>query len=65
MDFSQDKAVALQTAQSLGEHFLRDSADFSLQRRVTLRSIGEDLNDERGPFIGNSIQHDTRRTLGL
>ena len=51
------QAVALQTAQCLGQHFLRNSADLALQRCVTHRASGQNLNDERGPFIGDPIEH--------
>ena len=63
MHFAQDEAISLQTAKRLGEHFLRDAADRSAQFRVTLGSIRQDLNDERGPFVRDAIEDDTRRTL--
>ena len=65
MNFAQDQAVALKAAERLREHLLRNPADFPLQRRVALSSVGQDLDDERGPFIRDPVQDDARRTLGL
>jgi hypothetical protein len=45
MHFALDEAVPLETAQSLGEHFLRDAADLALERGVSPRPAGEDMND--------------------
>ena len=57
MDFAQDEAVALQAAERLREHLLRDSADCSPQLSVALGSIRQDLDNERCPLIGDPIQH--------
>jgi len=63
MNLAQDEAVSLQTAQRLGEHFLRNASNFLLQRCVSASPMGEDLNNKRRPFIRDSIQHDARRAL--
>lgn len=65
MDLAQDQAVALQAAEGLREHLLRNSADLPKQPTVALRSVGQDVNDEGRPFIRDPIQHDPRRTLGF
>ncbi len=57
MHFALHEAVALEAAQSLREHFLRNSADRALQFGITHRSARQDLNNERGPFVGNPVQH--------
>ena len=63
VDFADDQPIAFQTAERLGEHLLRDAADGSAQFSVALRSVRQDLDDERGPFVGYSIEDDARRTL--
>ena len=62
---AENQAVSLQTAQCLREHFLGNATDFPLQARVSLSAIGQDLNDERSPFVRDSVQHDARRALGF
>ena len=57
MHFALNEAVALETAQSLCEHFLRDAANRALQLGVTHRSPRQDLNDECRPFVGNPVEH--------
>jgi hypothetical protein len=57
MNGALHQTVALETPQGLGKHFLRNAADFSLQRRVTHRAAGENLDDESSPFIRDSIEH--------
>lgn len=51
------QAVALQAAQGLGEHFLRNPADLALKRGVTHRAAGKNLDDERSPFVRDTIEH--------
>ena len=63
MDFTHDQAIAFQTAKGLGEHFLRDAADGPAQFSVALRSVRQNLDDERGPFVGDSIKDNARRAL--
>ena len=65
MDFAQHQAIALEATKRLREHFLRNAADFPLQRGIALCPVGQDLDDERSPFIRDSVQHDARRTLRL
>ena len=52
-----DQAVALEAAQGLGEHFLRNPADLALKGGVTHRAAGKNLDDERSPFVSNAIEH--------
>ena len=51
------QAVALEAAQGLGEHFLRNAADLALKHGVTHRAAGKNLNDERSPFVSNAVEH--------
>ncbi len=59
MHFTLDQTIALQAAQSLGQHFLRDAADGALELGITPRPARQDLNDERGPFIRDPIEHES------
>ena len=63
MHFAHDQAVAFEAAERLREHFLRDAADGPAQFRVALGSVRQDLDDERGPFVGDPIEDDAGRTL--
>lgn len=63
MNGALHQTVALEAPQGLGKHFLRNASDFPLQRRVTHRPAREDLDDESGPFIRDSIQHQSGRAL--
>ncbi len=65
MNGALHEAVAFETAQGLRQHFLRNPADLALERGVTHRAASEDLNNERGPFIGNAIEHKPRWTLRI
>ena len=57
MHFAFHEAVALEAAQSLGEHLLRNPANRALEFGITHRSARQDLNNERRPFIGNALEH--------
>ena len=57
MDFALHQPVALEAAQSLREHLLRNPADRALQFGITHRSARKDLNNERSPFVGNPVEH--------
>ena len=65
MNGTLHQAVALEAAQSLRQHFLRNPSDLSLQRSVTHRSARQNLNNESGPFVSNSVQHKSGRTLRI
>ena len=65
MYFALDQTVALEAAQSLGEHFLRNAADLALKRSITLGAVSQHLDDERGPFICDAIEHEPRRALRI
>lgn len=56
MHFALHQAIALQAAQSLREHFLRDAADGALKLCITHRPARQDLNDQRRPFIRDPIE---------
>ena len=57
MNGALHQSVALQTAQGLRQHLLRDAADLALQRGVTHGAASEDLNDERRPFVRNAVEN--------
>jgi len=63
MNGALHQTVALEAPQGLGKHFLRNASDLSLQRRVAHRPARENLDDESGPFIRDSIQHEPGGTL--
>ena len=56
MHFALHEAIALEAAQSLGEHLLRNPADRALEFGITHRSARQDLNNERRPLIGNPLE---------
>ena len=55
--FALYQAIALETAQCLRQHLLRDAPDGAMQLGITHRSARQDLNDERRPFVGNPVEH--------
>jgi hypothetical protein len=57
MHCALDEAVALEAAQSLGEHFLRDPSDLALKGSIAHRAAGKNLDGKRGPFISNAVEH--------
>jgi hypothetical protein len=57
--------IALEAAQGLGEHFLRNPADLALKRGVTHRAAGKNLDDERSPFVSNTVEHQPGRTARI
>src|SRR5262245_19252812 len=59
------KSIAFEAAQSLGQHFLRNPTDFALERSVTPRAAGKNLNGERCPFISNAIKHQSGRAARI
>ena len=63
MDFALHEAVTFETAQRLGQHFLRDAADGALQFGIPHRTERQDLDNEGRPFIGDSIEHEPGWTL--
>ena len=65
VDLAHDQAVALETAERLREHLLRDAANGSAQFRIAPGSVRQDLDDERGPFVRDAIEDHSRRALRL
>jgi len=63
MNGALHQTVALEAPQGLGKHFLRNASNFSLQRRVTHRPARENLDDESGPFIRDSVEYEPGGTL--
>jgi hypothetical protein len=58
MNGALHQTVALEAPQGLGKHFLRNASDFPLQRRVTHRPPRENLDNESGPFIRDSVEYE-------
>ena len=50
--------IALEAAQGLGEHFLRNPADLALKSGVTHCAAGKNLDDKRSPFVSNAVEHE-------
>ena len=57
MHHTLHQAVALEAAQGLGEHFLRNPADLALKSGITHGPTCKNLNDERSPFVSNAIEY--------
>jgi len=55
MNFPEDQAISLQTAERLREHLLRDPANLPEQTAVALRSVRQNVDDECSPFICDPI----------
>src|SRR5256885_8038199 len=62
MNSALHKAVALQAAERLGEHFLRNPSDLTLKRGIAHRAGSKNLNDKRRPFVSNAVKHQPRGT---
>ena len=65
MNFARDQPVSFQAAQSLGEHLLRYSSDLSLEHGIAARPGGEDVNNQRGPFIRDPAEDHARETMRI
>ena len=63
MHLARDKPVALQTAQSLGKHLLRNPANLALELGVAACPGGEDVNDQRRPLIRDAAEHHPREAM--
>ena len=63
MHFARDETVAFETSQCLGQHLLRNAADLALERGITPRPGGEDMNDQRRPLVGDPAEDDTGKTM--
>ncbi len=58
-----DQSVALQVAQSLGEHALGDVADGSVKLAEALRSRRERHDHEYAPFVADAVEHVAHRAM--
>jgi len=65
VDGALHQSVALEAAQGLGEHFLRNPADHALKRGVTHGATGKNLDDERSPFVSYAVEHQPGGTAGI
>ena len=63
MNGALHQTVALEAAQRLGQHFLRNTPDLALERSITHRSARQNLDNESCPFVSNSIEDEPGRTL--
>jgi hypothetical protein len=53
IDLAGDKAILLESAEGLGEHFLGDAGDFALKLVVAQGAIRQAAEDEGGPFAAD------------
>ena len=65
MHCALDQTVALETPQRLGEHLLGNPADLALKRSVTHGAAGKNLDDEGGPFVSYTVEHQSRGTARI
>jgi hypothetical protein len=65
MNGTLHQAVALEAAQCLRQHFLRNAPDLALQRGITHCSARQNLDNEGCPFVSNSVEHEPGRTLRI
>ena len=56
-DLAGDQSVALQIAQRLGEHALRDVADGSVKLAEAPRLRREGHDHEHAPFVADAVEH--------
>jgi hypothetical protein len=56
MNLALHKPVAFQAAQGLGQHLLRNAANLALQRSVAAGAGGENVNNQRRPFVRDPIE---------
>src|SRR5579871_911499 len=60
------QSVALEVAQRLRQHLLRDAADHAPQLvEAAVLSLGQDADNQRRPLVGDAIEDQARRTLRL
>ena len=57
VDLTADEAVALQAAQSHGEHPLADPVDRPEQFREPTRPVAQPGDDEDGPLVADAVEH--------
>src|SRR5947207_1524447 len=57
--------IALEAAQGLGEHFLRNPADLALKSGVTHCAAGKNLDDEGSPFVSYAVEHQSGGTARI
>ena len=64
IDDAFHEPVLLQVQEGLGEHLLADAVDLPLELTVALRPVGEEVDRERGPLVGDQVEHRPGRALG-
>jgi len=65
INLTVDQAVPLQAAESLGQHFLRNSTDLALELGLTHRLFRQQLDDQRRPFVRDPVENETGWALGV
>lgn len=64
IDRPVDEAAALQPAQGLGEALGADTLEPALEAAEALRAVFESADRQRGPFVGQQVEHLPARALG-
>ena len=54
---ARDEPVALEVAERLGEHAMRDSVDAALQFGEPQRVVVQEADDEQTPLVANAREH--------
>src|SRR5512132_3888276 len=57
MDRTPDKPIPLELPERLRQHLVRDAADPPMQLAVTLRPVGQLMQDQQRPFVADAA-HD-------
>src|SRR5437870_7281063 len=65
VDRPPDQPIPLEAAQGLGQHLLRNAANLTLQFRIAMGAVAQDVNDKRRPLVGDTIKDKTRKATSI
>lgn len=65
IDRAPNESIALQAAQCLRQHFLRNAIDTALQFGISMNAAAQNTNDERRPFIGDASEDKAGETARI
>ncbi|MGF6267228.1 hypothetical protein OKW49_008222 [Paraburkholderia youngii] len=66
MHVARNQAVALESAQCLGEHLLTDAADvFAEPRKTHLATSAKCIDHQNAPLVGDLLDDVTRKFIGI
>ena len=63
MDLPADEAFALQFAQCLRQHALRDVEDGTAQLTEAMRALSQSEDEKRAPFVAYPVEHVPNRAV--